>query len=119
MAIMIKPRYVISTGCALCKRENGREIVAELLGWGSACMRDSGLHGCGSANGSSLVSRTTSAGFLSSRMATKMQYRKCPAAVHSTNATRQTSFGLTSGIVSYALQLVARPTARPFSRACL
>ena len=39
--------------------------------------------------------RTTSAAFLSSRMATKVQCRKCPASVHSTNATWQTSFGLT------------------------
>jgi hypothetical protein len=41
------------------------------------------------------VSRTTSAGFLSSRMATNVQCRKCPASVHSPNATWQTSFGLT------------------------
>ena len=44
---------------------------------------------------SSQVSRTTSAGFLSWRMAMKVQCRRCPASVHSTNATWQTSFDLT------------------------
>jgi hypothetical protein len=33
------------------------------------------------------VSRTTSAGFLSSRIPTKVQCLRCPASVHSTNAT--------------------------------
>jgi hypothetical protein len=41
------------------------------------------------------VSRTTSAGFLSSRIPMKVQCLRCPASVHSTNATWQTSFGLT------------------------
>ncbi len=41
------------------------------------------------------VSRTTSDGFLSSRMATKVQCLRCPASVHSRKATWQTSFGLT------------------------
>ena len=43
----------------------------------------------------SQVSRTTSEGFLSSRMATKVQCLKCPASVDWTNATWQISFGLT------------------------
>ena len=45
--------------------------------------------------GETQVSRTTSPAFLSSRMATKVQCLRCPASVHSTNATWQTSFGLT------------------------
>ena len=41
------------------------------------------------------VSRTTSADFLSSRRARKLQCRRCPASVQSTKATWQTSFGVT------------------------
>ena len=41
------------------------------------------------------VSRTTSAGFLSSRIATKVQCLRCPASVHSTNAIWQTRLGFT------------------------
>ena len=38
---------------------------------------------------------TTSEGFLSSRMPTKVQCLRCPASVHSRKATWQTSLGLT------------------------
>jgi hypothetical protein len=41
------------------------------------------------------VSRTTCAGFLSSRMPMKVQCLKCPASVHSRNATWQIIFGMT------------------------
>jgi hypothetical protein len=41
------------------------------------------------------VSRATPANFLSSRMTTKVLCLRCPASVHSTKTTWQTSFGLT------------------------
>jgi hypothetical protein len=62
------------------------------------------------------VSRITSAGFLSPRMATKLQCLRCPASVHSTNCTWQTSFGVTQRHCSI-FSAVIRPTVRPFSRA--
>jgi hypothetical protein len=56
------------------------------------------------------VSRFTAEGSLSSRMATKCECRRCCAFVHSTNSTRQTSSGLTIGILSSSQRSAIRLT---------
>jgi hypothetical protein len=53
----------------------------------------------------SQVWRTTSAAFLSSHIATKVQCRRCPESVHSTNATRQPSFGSSDQTISLVCRL--------------
>ena len=94
-----------------------RSWMRTLNNYGSSCeaaKESNEIHPCVRI-GKTQVSRTTSAGFLSSRMAAKEQCRKYPAAVHSTNATWQTNFGVIQRH-SFILSAVrdSPPSARPF-----